>query len=180
MKIALTPINSKITGLFDTIRLKREQKFLNKFCTISSDIEGDTFTQLNSARKTIANYAKSKGVTVEFADAEKKVAREQFEWDIDEKMAKSAAKDKLSITVKPLKKLQMRKGGSLMSSSRYVSKDTSETHLYKFKKPILINIASDGVQRTAAGNFEYEDNFLKHVYRIIEKNVKTVERYYNK
>ena len=143
MRIAPTTIKSKITRFLDIRKYEKEQKFLNKYCNISNDLEGDTFTQLHTARKTIANYAKSKGVTVEFADAERKMLGEQFEWDISEKYAKKIAKDHLSITVKPLKR-----NGIVSSIGAYAHKDTSKTHLHTVNDYFVVEIPEDGLQQT--------------------------------
>lgn len=159
----IPPIKSKVIRFLEIRKYEKEQKFLNKFCNISNEIEGDTFTQLNSAQKTIANYAKSKGVTVEIRDAEKEVA-----------------KNKLKVTVRPLKELPERKGGRLLSTSEYVSKDTSETHLHTVDDYFVVELPEDGLQQIRLTKHENEDNFLRHIYRVIENNVKAIEHYFNK
>lgn len=170
MKIS-NVIGNKITKAVKIRKYEREQKFLNKFCKINNDVEGDTFTQLNSARKTIANYAKNKGVTVEIADAEKKVAKETFEFDVDERLAKRAAKDKLAITVTPLKR-----EGNTVSLTNYVPKDTRETHLHTVNDYFVVEYPYDDIQQTRLTKHEYEDNFLRNVYRKIQTLVDTLDK----
>lgn len=176
----INSISTRISKFIKNKNYSKEQKFLNNYCMISNDIKGDTFTLLNSARKTIANYAKSKGVRVEFLDAEKEISKEFFEFDIDERYAKKLAKNGVKVTVSPLKIPDKKCGGILSSSSEYVNKDTSKTYSHKSKKPILIDISADGIQRPALGHFEHDDSFLRHIYRVIENNVKAIENFYKK
>lgn len=169
MKIA-PKIRTKVTRFIKTRKINKEQNFLNKYCNISNDIEGDAFVQLNTARKTIANYAKSNRVTISIGDAEKEVAKEKFEFDIDEQNAKKAAKNKLKITLRPLKKLPERKGGRLLSLSEYVSKDTSKNYFYRSK-------SVDNSNKAYSITTRIEDNFLQNIYRTIENQIKALQQY---
>ncbi len=186
----IPPIKSKVIRFLEIRKYEKEQKFLNKFCNISNEIEGDTFTQLNSARKTIANYAKSKGVTVDIEPGNStNVVTSYFKTSSDGKKLEKIAdvpdianlpKDKLRITVRSLEKLPERKGGKLLSTSEYVSKDTSETHLHTVNDYFVVEIPEDGLQQIRLTKHENEDNFLRHIYRVIENNVKAIEHYFNK
>lgn len=152
MKIAA--IRNNVTRFMKNKNYEKEQQFLNKFCKINNNVEGDTFTQLYSARKTIANYAKNKGITIEIADAEKKFAE-----------------DKLAIKVKPLINI-----GNTTSITTYAPKNTKETHLHTVNDYFVIELPHDGIQQIRLTKHEYEDNFLRNVYRKIENVVKTLEK----
>ncbi len=167
----ISSITSKISRAIENKKYENEQKFLNKFCKINNDVKGDTFTQLNSARKTIANYAKNKGVTVEIADAEKKIAKENFEFDVDERQAQRVAKDKLAITVTPWKRV-----GNTVSITEYTPKNTKENEIHTVNNYLVVDYPEDGIQQTRILKHEYEDNFLRRVYRKIEGIVKNLEQ----
>lgn len=171
-------LRTKITRYISNVKYNREQKNINKYFNLDNNIETDAYNQLYSARKTIANYAKNKGVTIEIADAERLLANDRFEFDSDEKFAKRAAKNNLKVTVKPLKELPMRKGGRLLSTSTYVSNNPSETHLHTLNNYFIIDIPSEGLQQTRIAKLEYEDNFLRHIYRTIENRIKAFQQFY--
>lgn len=157
-------IGTKFTRFLENRKYEKEQKFLNKYCNISDKLDRDTFELLFPSRKTIANYAKSKNVSVEISNAEKDIAKRTFNEE-DESCINAmerAAKDKIVVTVRPLKLPKERKDGRLLSQSSYVSNDTNKTYVYKDSKNTI------------------EDNFLRNIYRTIERNVKGIEHFYSK
>lgn len=168
MRISNTPLKTRISKFVQNIKYERKQKFLDKYCRISDDIEGDAYIKLDSARETIANYAKSKGVTVKIGDAEKEVAKENFEFDIDEKYTKRMTKNKLKVTVSPLKELSKSKGVRLLSSSEYISKNTSKNDFYASEE-----IDSSNKAFSITNKIEY--NFLQNIYRVIENQIKALQ-----
>ena len=173
----IPPIRSNITRFLENRKFEKEQKFLNKYVKIDTNIQGDAFEQLNSARKVMANYAKSKDVTIEIADAESLLVNDRYEFDIDERFVQRAAKNNLKVTIRPLKKLPMRKGGRLLSTSEFVSKDTSKTHLHTVDNFFMVEIPSDGLQQTRVAKVQHEDNFLRNIYRTIESRIKAFQQF---
>lgn len=140
-------------------------KYLDKYCAVSADIDKPILKELSGARKGIADFAKSKGVRVEISDAEKKMANQFFEFDIDERHVKKAAVGNLDITVTQLK--PQRKGGFQVveALSAFVSKDTKKITNHTVPDYIVIDYPQDGIQRTRLTSHQYEDTFLKTIYR---------------
>lgn len=170
-------LRTKITRYISNAKYNREQKNINKYLDLNDNIGADAYNQLYSAKKTIANYAKSKGVTIEIADAESLLVNDRYEFDIDERFVQRAAKNNLKVTIRPLKKLPMRKGGRLLSTSEFVSKDTSKTHLHTVDNFFMVEIPSDGLQQTRVAKVQHEDNFLRNIYRTIESRIKAFQQF---
>ena len=142
-------IKTKIVQFIHNQRVAREERFLNKYVSINSSLEGDVFEQLHSARKVIANYAKRNGVTVEIADAERRVSEEIFEFDIDERMAKRAAQDNLDVIVRPIKPLKTNNDDNiLVAFCKQVKRDVNHVTIHKPDE-----------------RHEYQDSFLRSIYR---------------
>lgn len=62
-----------IRKMVSNYNYEREAKFLDKYCKLDNNLSREVSAQLYPARKGIANYAKSKGVTVTITDAEKRL-----------------------------------------------------------------------------------------------------------
>lgn len=137
----------------------REEKFFDKYITLDKTLDKDIWQQLYPTRKGIAEYAKSKGVTVEISDAEQKVANEIFKDDLLEKFSQKAGNNKIEINVKPQKPIKTKFDNNyLVSYSRLINKDNNtEPYIYTMNEK------------------KYEDGFLRAVYRCIEECVKHIK-----
>lgn len=158
---------SSIKRMISNYRYNRENRFLDKYCRLDGNLDAEVSKQLYPTRKVIANYAKSKGVIVEIADAEKKLAKETFEFDIDERQMRRASEGNLSISVtqeKPSKKGGMKIVESLTD---FVSKDTKAITIHKVPDYIVVHDPSEGIEQVRITSHEYEDSFLRSVYRTI-------------
>ncbi len=158
---------ASIKRLISNYRYHRESKFLDKYCRLDDNMDSEVLRQLYPTRKGIANYAKSKGVTVEIADAEKRLAKETFEFDVDERQMRRASEGNLSIIVtqeKPSKK----EGFQILESlTGFVPKNTKAITIHKVPDYIVVHDPSEGLEQVRITSHEYEDNFLKTIYRTI-------------
>lgn len=148
------------------IRIKKyeqEQRFLDKYIKIHNNTTyGDSYQQMHNARKTIANYLSHKGVAIDIYDARQ---------HLDE-FASPVLEDKLSdkLYIKATNLLNNKK------ASKMVSARTDKTCTHVVPDYIVIDYPADGVQQTRLTSHEYEDNFIRNLYRNIEELVKKVER----
>lgn len=148
---------SSIRKMVRNYRFEREDKFLNKYCRLDMNLPNDVYNPLATARNGngLADFARRKGVRIDISDAEQKLAKDVFEFDIDERQAKRISEGKIAITVTQLK--PKKKGGVIRSLTTFISKDTKQITNRKVEEPWF------GVELA-----EHEDNFLRNVYLQIE------------
>jgi len=101
------------------------------------------------------------------------VAGDFFEFDTDEKYMKKAAEGNLLITVTNLSK---KRKGVTKSVSSYVSKDTERIHKHIVRDYIQIDNPQDGTEYTRLTSHQFEDNFLRHIYRTIEALTRNLKK----
>lgn len=158
---------SAIKSMINNKKYEREVKFLDKYCHLNRNLPNDVYNQLYTARQGngLADYARSKGVTIDISDAEQKYAKDVFEFDVDERQAKRAAEGNIAITVTQLK--PEKRGGVIHSLTSFISKDTKQITNRKEKDYIVIDYPSEGTQLVRHTYHEWEDNFLQTVYHSI-------------
>lgn len=162
---------SSIKSMITNYKVAKENRFLDKYCRVDLNLPADAYNQLMRARKGtsgLAAYAKSKGVTIEISDAEQKMSKTFFESVIDEMHMKRAAEGQLNITVTQ-EKPSKGKYPVINSLTSFVSKDTKKIKTHSEPDYIVIDYPEDGIQQTRLTSHQFEDNFLRTVYRQIEK-----------
>lgn len=159
-----------INSMVMNYRINKETKFLDRYCILSDNLSNEVLRQLFPVRKLIANYGKSKGVTINISKAEKKVSRCPFGYDIDLKQAKAAEEGKLDITVADTQP-RKRKGlpTKRMSLTEYVPGDVKATRIHKVPDYIVVADPSEGIEWTRLTSHSYEDGFLGIIYRTISQ-----------
>lgn len=151
-------IKNRIRIILANHRIEKENKFLNNYINIHNNTTyGDSFQQMNTARKTIANYAQEKGVTIDIYDARKELCEH------DSPIMEDYLSDKLSIHVTDLLTNQQ--------EQRIISARTDITHPHIE----VIESPANGTQAAHVTRLEYQDNFLRHLYRNIENMVNTLQ-----
>lgn len=156
MKIAPPPIRSRIARYIENVRYNREQKFLDKYVRIHDEINGDTYTKLDSARKTMANFAKNKGITIDIYDARRELQDDEL---VSCKLEDDFAK-KLSVHVTDL--LTGKRSWKLVNAKTDKS---------------IVNSTNENIipGNPMSGKNEFEDNFLRNLYRKVEEMVNQIQ-----
>lgn len=159
MKIIPKPVAKFIKNR----RLENERKFINRFMHLDLNLKSDTYDKLYEARKTLANYAASKNVAIEFSNATELLGEH------DTPIIENYLGLRMNVTVKDIL--------TNKSENRLLSTNPQGSYIYKKKKVFVTNNQKDGIQegekRTVG---EYDDNFLKYVYRNITKMVKDLQK----
>jgi len=158
--MSIRKIFSRIQSGFNTNTLTRAQAKVEKYFKINDyDTFGDSFNKMYSAKETIANYAKSKGVRVDIYAAEK-VSGNEYEYT-PVSSGKDSLADKIRVIVTNLS------NGN--SREKLVSARTDEIFpKYGEKRPMIIPIAGENIERAITPAWKTEDNFLRNLYRNIE------------
>ncbi len=142
-------IKNRITNFLDYRKYNKEQKFINKYVKIHSNRKyNDAFTQINKARKTIANYAADKGVVIDVYDVER----------VPELPNSTSRKLMLEVTDLLTGKCK----------NKVLDARTDRTYPHVENDYIVIDYPHDGIQQTRLTKHEYEDTFLRYLYRNIE------------
>lgn len=61
----INPIRNKISSAISNFKYERNNRFINKYCPMSNELDSATRAELYPVRSGIAKYAKSKGVKIE-------------------------------------------------------------------------------------------------------------------
>lgn len=150
----LQQLKNSFSRFAEIKKYEKEAKFLDKHITIHNNTTyGDSFQQMNQARKTLANYAKKEKVKIDIYDARHELS-EDASPIIEDKLSQ-----KLSVYVTDKK--------SGRKTQKFVSAKTDETHPYVENDYIVVDFPEDDLQMTRITKHEYEDNFLRHLYRNI-------------
>lgn len=158
----IPPIGNRITRFFETKKLNREQKLIDNFVKIHNDQpHNDAFVQIDKAKKTIANYALAKGVSVDIYSAEAMLGEH------DSPLFEERLHNKLMLKV-----TDMLTG---KNESRFLNARTDITYPHIENDYFVIDYPQDDIQRTRLTKHEYEDNFLKYLYRNIESMVNNIQ-----
>jgi len=143
-------------------KINRERQFLDNYVHIDNNIPNRTAVrQMYKARKGIANYAQDKGVSIDIFNARQELGEH------DSPILEDYFSDKLSLHVTDLL--------TSKSEQKIISARTDVTHTHVVPDYIVIDYADDGIQQTRLTTHEYEDTFLRHLYRNIENLVKSVQ-----
>lgn len=155
-------IGNRITRFFETKKLNREQKLIDNFVKIHNDQpHNDAFVQIDKAKKTIANYALAKGVSVDIYSAGTMLGEH------DSPLLEERLSNKLMLEV-----TDMLTG---KNESKFLNARTDITYPHIEDDYFVINYPQDGIQQTRLTKHEYEDNFLRYLYRNIENLVNNVQ-----
>ena len=136
--------------------IKKEKMLAGYFKVHDDTIYGDSYNQLYNARTTFANYAKSKGISIDVYDARQTIASDEYApVNIENSLS-----DKLMLKVTNIL--------TGKSKSRIISADTDKIHVHN-------NIKLD-VFRNVTETYEtkqlQEDTFLRYMYRNVENLTK--------
>ena len=153
-------IMPKISKIFNNAKYNREQKMLNEYVNLDWTMESDTFNKLYEARKTIANYAKDKGVTVSITRAEKDIPENHSAFE------EQHLSGKIKVLVSDL--------FSTRESGAYIPADTKTISRYSVQKALLFDVPGEDTQIARKTVSVHEDSFLRTVYRAIEHAVKNI------
>lgn len=155
-------IKNKFSNFVRIRNCEKEQRFLDKYVKIHDNTTyGDSYQQMCSSRKTIANYLRDKGVSIDIYDARKMMGEH------DSPIVENRLSEALYIEAKNLL--------SNKKASKFVSAKTDESRIHKVPDYIVIDYPAEGIQQTRLTSHEYEDNFVRHLYRSIEDLVKKVQ-----
>jgi hypothetical protein len=159
--VKIYQISSQVEKLIDRYKYNKEQKYLNKYANIHGYI-GNSNEEIYNARKVLANYAKDKGVSIDvYAAGSQKTAEE-----IMQSKKQNQLDNYVSVIVKSLT--------TGKSTSRIIDVDANKIH--DFKRNIgysYIEDPADGIEQVRIFKGQYEDNFLRHLYREVSDMVNT-------
>ena len=151
-------IMPKRSKFFNNAKYNREQRMLDKYVSLDTTLETDTFNKLYEARKTIANYAQDNGVTVSITRAEKDIPENHSA------IEEQCLSGKIKVMVSDL--WNSKKCGA------YIPANTNSTSTYSVQKDLLFNVPGEDTKKIRTMVNVNEDNFLRSVYRTIEHAVK--------
>ena len=158
----INSVKNAISTFVHNNKYKREQRFLDNYINIYNNTTyGDSYQQMVSARKTIANYLRDKGVSIDIYEAR------QILGEHDSPVIEDKLNDKLWVEATNLL--------TSKHSSKVVSARTDKVHIHTVPDYIVIDNVQDGVQQTRLTSHEFEDNFIRNLYRNIEELVKKVQ-----
>lgn len=147
----LNAIKPAIVKFIDNSKYNKEQKILNKFVHVDPNINPAAYNEIMKARKTIANYAISERVTVDI-------------YNFSNKEVQNTAKpNELTVIVQDILH-----GKSLKKN---MSDNVNATHKHVEEDYFVVDYPWDGTQQTRITTHEYEDNFLRALYRNISDMV---------
>ncbi len=146
-------------------RYEKNQRLINKYLKINDrTIAYDSYDKIFEARETIANYAKKNDVSVQISDARRYLGEH------DSGFMENYLSDKISIIVTNLK--------TKLSEERIIpviNDKSSQKHIYTTSKSVMLDIASEGLQKITNVKSHFEENFLRNLYRNISEMTKIVK-----
>jgi hypothetical protein len=144
-------------NIIERYKINKEQKNLNRYVNIH-DYLGNANDDIYNARKVLANYARTKGVSIDIFTASKKTEEELAN------NTKNQLDNHVSVIVKDLLTGKV--------TQRIIDADVNKTHNVQKKIGYgYIENHADGTERVVPFKGEYEDNFLRHLYRNITEMV---------
>lgn len=158
----MSSIKNTISTYVRNNNYRREQRFLDNYVNIHNNTTyGDSYQQMMSARKTIANYLRDKGVAIDIYDAR------QMLGEHDSPVIEDKLSDELWVEATDLL--------TNKHLAKVVSAKTDKVHIHTVSDYIVVNNVQDGVQQTRLTSHKFEDNFIRNLYRNIEELVKKVQ-----
>ncbi len=131
----------------------------NKYFEIKdTSIAYDSYEKICEARETIANYAKKNNVSVQISDPRRYLGEH------DSGFMENYLSDKISIIVTNLK--------TKLSEERIIpviNDKSPQKSIYATSKRVIIDIASEGLQKVTSVKSYFEENFLRNLYRNISE-----------
>ena len=139
-------------------KVAKQEEYINRFVRIHDvNTYGDSFNQMYTARETLANYAKDKGVTIDIHDARKLLEDDESVSPIlENKFA-----EKLYVVVTNLL--------SGKSKTKFVDADTDKLYPKVAQRPIIIPNVKDYTDVARQSVRNTEDTFLRNLYGNIEE-----------
>ena len=157
-------INSIKAGaerLMANIEYRNEQKFLDNYVRVHDNfMHEDTARELFECRKTLANYLSKKGVSVDIYDAGHEMD------ELTDSVLERLLENKISIRAQDM--LTEKSGICLMGA------DTKATYPHIENDYFQIDNLAEGIQYPRITTHEYEDNFLRALYRNVSEMVEDI------
>ena len=157
-------INSIKAGaerLMANIEYRNEQKFLDNYVRVHDNfMHEDTARELFECRKTLANYLSKKGVSVDIYDAGHEMD------ELTDSVLERLLENKISIRAQDM--LTEKSGIRLMGA------DTKATYPHVENDYFQIDDLAEGIQYPRITTHEYEDNFLRALYRNVSEMVEDI------
>ncbi len=150
-------IMGNIQKRIDTRKILKQEKEISNFVEIHDvNTYGDSFSQLYTARQSIANYAKSKGVRVDVFES-----RDGMPKGFEDEPA-----EKLNVVLTDIL--------TNKSVERLVPAKTDVTYPKQRERLVVVPIRGEDLQRIRQGVQTVEDTFLRNFYRNLEDMVKSL------
>lgn len=147
-------------------KYNKEQALVNRYFKIRDCLlPYDSYEQMDSARKVIANYARHNGVMIEVS---RPIA------DIEESAAPETIKN-LSERVKLVVTNLLTNARETRFPQVINDKNPNKVFLEKTKE-IMVYDRAEGTQRIAQVKSFFEENFLRNLYRNIEEMTDSVTK----
>ena len=164
----LSRIGQAIQRKIKTYKYNKEQKFINKHIKIHDNtVPYDCYEKMCEARKTIANYAKHNGVSVDIYDAKREfVEYEEF----DNHSIEDYLTDKLLISVRDLKTDNQE---TLIIPA--INDKSPIKQMLVVEKKVVVQDPSEGTERIVTIKSHNEQNFLQYLYHYIAELTKKVK-----
>ena len=138
--------------------IKKEKMIAGYFKLHDDTIYGDSYNQRYNARTTFANYAKSKGISIDVYDARQTIANDEY---APVSLGNSLS-DKLMLKVTNIL--------TGKSKARIISANTDNTYVHN---NIKLDVFHNGnVTETYETKQVHEDTFLRYMYRNVESLTK--------
>ena len=161
----LQKIAQVIEKRINVLKYEKEQKFINKYFKIyDNTMANDTFEKMQEAKKTIANYAKNKGVAIEVYDAKTEAI------DLGNAAIENSFADKIKLVITDLKTKAEK------SRCIYALDDKNpQSAVLEKTKNVMVYDSKEGVERMTKVKSTFEENFLRYLYRNIEELTKSLK-----
>ncbi|MFQ8626734.1 MAG: hypothetical protein ACLSA2_09930 [Candidatus Gastranaerophilaceae bacterium] len=150
---------NRIQNQIEKRNLIKKEKNINRYFKIHDDtIYGNSYDQLYKSRSTLANYAKSQGITIDVFDARQIIAGDEYA----PVSMENSLSDKLMLKVTNIL--------TGKSKSRIISADTDKTYVHN---NIKLDVFHNGnVTETYETKQLHEYTFLRYIYRNVENLTK--------
>lgn len=143
------------------IKCRNEDRYLNNYIRIHDNFMNEnTAKELMECRKTLANYLSREGVSIDIYEAGHEMG------EIVNPTLEKASENKISIHAKDI--LTGRSETHLMVA------DTKATYPHIEKDYFQIDNPSEGIEFSRITTHEYEDTFLRALYRNVSDIVNSI------
>lgn len=158
----LFPIRNKINQFIEVRKYIKERNYLNKYVNIHDlSINDDAYKQMHTARKGLADHLLAdKCMAVDIYDAQNTVG--------------AAAKSDSAVNLKDKIRVEVTDLLFGKTTSRILNADTKETTIHSVPDYFVVEHVEDGLQQTRLTSHDYEENFLRNLYRNISEMVNSL------